>query len=349
MSSFEDAVDALYDAIAGWNHGATPGTISRAAVLFDAGARHGDPRCAVGAAVSRGLAGDTEGARRRLHDAIARWPEYAGGYVALGLLGLRATDVLAHAAEAAWALTAARSLAPAVGCIERCLAQALAAHGDFMAALQSARTALAIDPDDDEARLWSSLVRLYFGGDVTSSSVLVELPEMALLRGQGPAIWLGAVAGLYARGEFHEARMALRKAIAPFKAGPSPEKPLVDGARRWFRELRGFGPGVPMSGERWVRDVGGTQSEYVRTRAAMAAFRDAVVQGGAKPLAEGASVLEVDGLLGAMEARTRRGVLEYGARLMVRGFAEAYLPIVACLEPPALDVLAAMGLVRLDG
>jgi hypothetical protein len=33
----------------------------------------------------------------------------------------------------------------------------------------------------------------------------------------------------------------------------------------------------------------------------------------------------------------------------VRGFAEAYLPMVACLEPPPLELLAAMGLVRLDG
>ncbi len=349
MSSFDDAIDALNECTTGWNRGATPGTISRCAVLFDAAAKSGDPRAAVGAAVARGLAGDHEGGRRRLLEATERWPDHAGSYVALGMLALRSNDVLANAAEASWALTAARSLAPSVGCIERSLAQALAAQGEFMGALQSARAALAIDHDDDEARLWSSLMRLYFGGDVSAAAVLAELPGEALLRGRSTAVWLGAVAGYYARGEFHEARVTLRKAIAPFKAGPSPEKPLVDSARRWFRELRGFGGGVPMTGERWVRDVGGAQSEYVRTRGALSAFRDAIAQAGARPQAEGVTVLDVDGALGAMEARARRGMLEYGARLMVRGFAEAYLPMVACLEPPPLEMLAAMGLVRLDG
>ena len=104
-----------------------------------------------------------------------------------------------------------------------------------------------------------------------------------------------------------------------------------------------------MTGERWVRDVGGAQSEYVRTRAALSAFRDAIVQSGGRAPADVVTVLDIDSALGAMEARARRGMLEYGARLMVRGFAEAYLPMVACLEPPPLELLAAMGLVRLDG
>jgi tetratricopeptide (TPR) repeat protein len=349
MSAFDDAIDALHESIEGWNRGAVPGTISRCAVCFDVAAKEGDPRAAVGAAVARCLAGDHEGARRRLLETTARWPDAAGAYVALGMVALRSPDVLAHAAEASWALIAARSLAPSVGCIERSLAVALAAQGEFMGALQCARAALAIDSEDEEARLWSALMRLYFGGDVTAASVLIELPTEALLRGRSTAIWLGAVAGNYARGEFHEARVSLRKCIGVFKQGSTPEKPLVDSARRWFRELRGFGAGVPMTGERWVRDVGGAQSEYVRTRAALSAFRDAVVQSGHGCPSDVVTVLDIDGALGAMEARARRGMLEYGARLMVRGFAEAYLPMVACLEPPPMDMLAAMGLVRLDG
>ena len=95
--------------------------------------------------------------------------------------------------------------------------------------------------------------------------------------------------------------------------------------------------------------MGGAQSEYVRTRSALSAFRDAIVQSGHRCPSDVVTVLDIDGALGAMEARARRGMLEYGARLMVRGFAEAYLPMVACLEPPPMDMLAAMGLVRLDG
>jgi hypothetical protein len=255
---------------------------------------------------------------------------------------------LAHAGEAAWALIAARDLAPGVGCIERTLAVALSAAGCFMGALQSARAALALDPDDLEAKMWSSLLRLYFGGDVSAASVLVELPKEAELQLRSPAVWLAAAAGHYARAEFHEARVALRRAIAPLKIGFAPEAPLVDGARRWFREARGFGAGVPMSGERWLRDVGGPHSDYVRTRSALAALREACARDPERARADGVSALDVDGITGELEARTRRGMLEWGARLLIRGFAEAYLPLVGYLEPPSPEVVAAMDLVLLD-
>ena len=42
-------------------------------------------------------------------------------------------------------------------------------------------------------------------------------------------------------------------------------------------------------------------------------------------------------------------MLEWGARLILRGFAEAYRPMVAYLEPPPIDALAAMDLVVCDG
>ncbi len=124
---------------------------------------------------------------------------------------------------------------------------------------------------------------------------------------------------------------------------------MVDGARRWYRELRGFGPGVPMTGDRWLRDVGGAQSDYVRTRAALTAFREAIAADPSRAKLERVSPREVDGAVGALEARTRRAMLEWGARLILRGFAEAYLPMVAYLEPPPIDVLAAMDLVVCDG
>lgn len=143
--------------------------------------------------------------------------------------------------------------------------------------------------------------------------------------------------------------MSLRKAIAPLKIGNAVEAPLVDGARRWYRELRGFGPGLPMTGDRWPRDVGGVDGEYARTRAALTAFREVVAAHPEEAAREGVDALAVDGLLGELEARTRRGMLEWGARLIIRGFAEAYLPLVAWLEPPAMDVLAAMDLLVLDG
>ena len=63
----------------------------------------------------------------------------------------------------------------------------------------------------------------------------------------------------------------------------------------------------------------------------------------------GSAVLAVDGVIGELEARTRRGMLEWGARLLLRGFAEAYLPLTAHLEPPSVEVIAAMDLVQLDG
>ena len=65
MSAFDDAIDALHESIAGWNRGAVPGTISRCAVCFDAAAKEGDPRAAVGAAVARGLASGWRRARCR--------------------------------------------------------------------------------------------------------------------------------------------------------------------------------------------------------------------------------------------------------------------------------------------
>lgn len=346
---FERGMMALEEARLGWNKGASPGLLSRAAVAFDEAVRAGDVRGEVGGAVARGLAGDLEGARRRLRDTIARYPEYCAGYVALGMLCLRDPDPLAHAYEAAWALIAARDLAPGVACIERMLATALSAAGYFMSALQSARAALALDPGDLEARLWSALLRLYFGGDITAAALLVELPVEAEGQGRSPAVWLGAAAGHYVRAEFQEARMALRRAIAPLRVGDGPEAPLADGARRWFREARGFGAGVPMTGERWLRDVGGPQSDYVRTRSALAALREACVRDPDRALADGVTALAVDGVIGELEARTRRGMLEWAARLLVRGFAEAYLPLVAYLEPPAEDVIAAMDLVLLDG
>lgn len=349
MSTFEQGIGALQEALAGWNRGAVPGLISRAAVLFDEARVQGDARAAVGSAFARGLAGDLEVGRRRLLEVIAQQPDCAAPYVALGVLCLRDPDPLTHAPAAAWALTAARDLAPGVACIERLLAQALSAAGEFMAALQSARTALSLDPDDDDARLWSALLRLYFGGDVSAAAMLVELPETAALRGRCSAVWLGAVAGEHARAEFHGARVALRKVIAPLKQGSAAEAPLVDAARRWARELRGFGPSVPMAPDRWLRDVGGAQSDYVRTRAAMASFREQLGDDDARATAEGIDLAEIDAAIGELEARTRRGMLEWGARLIVRGFAEAYLPLSAYLEAPGVEVLAAMDLVVLDG
>lgn len=349
MSVFEEAVGSLGEALRGWHKGAVPGLLSRAAVQFDAAARAGDGRAAVGAAVARGLAGDLESARRRLHETLATEPDRAAAYVALGMLDLREADPLAYAHEAAWALVAARDLAPGVGCIERMLAQALSASGEFMAALQSARAALALDRDDVEARIWSGVLRLYFGGDVTAAAVLVDCPEEAELQGRSPAVWLAAAAGRFARAEFQDARLALRRAVAPLKVGHAPEAPLVSAARRWYREVRGFGPGVPMAGERWLGDVGGPQSEFMRTRAALAAFREAVSTHAAKAQAEGVCPRDVDGATGELEARTRRGMLEWGGRLLIRGFAEAYLPLVGYLEAPPSEVLAAMDLVVLDG
>ncbi len=350
MSTFDAAVCALREALDGWNRGAVPGLVSRAAVLFDEVAREGDPRARVGAAVARGFAGDLEGARRRLHEAIALTPDGAGAYVALGMFCLREANPLEHCPTAAWALTAARDLAPGVPCIERMLCPALAAAGEFMAALQTARAAVHLDRDDDESRMWAALLRLYFGGDLTAATVLChEVPELSAAYGKSSATWLGAVAGHHARAEFHEARVSLRKAIAPLKIGNAVEAPLVDGARRWYRELRGFGPGLPMTGDRWPRDVGGVDGEYARTRAALTAFREVVAAHPEEAAREGVDALAVDGLLGELEARTRRGMLEWGARLIIRGFAEAYLPLVAWLEPPAMDVLAAMDLLVLDG
>jgi hypothetical protein len=142
--------------------------------------------------------------------------------------------------------------------------------------------------------------------------------------------------------------MAIRRAIAPLKVGNAPEAPLVDGARRWFREARGFGAGVPMSGERWLRDVGGTQSDYVRTRSALASLREACARDADRALADKVTALDVEGVTGELEARTRRGMLEWAARLLLRGFAEAFLPLTAYLEPPTVDVIAAMDLVVLD-
>ncbi len=349
MTAFEPAVQALQRALVAWKRGAAPGLLSRAAVLFDEATVDGDPRPAVGSAVARGLAGDVDGARRRLADVIARHPLHAGAYVALALLDLRDPDPLARATSAAWALIAARDLAPNVGCIERMLAQALAAAGEFMGALQSARAALALDRDDDEARLWSGLLRLYFGGDPSAAVVLAELAPEAEVHGRSSAVWLASAAGRFFRSEFPEARLALRRAVAPLKVGHPGEKPLVEVARRWYREVRGFGPGTPMVGERWLRDVGGAQSDYVRTRDALATFREAIQQNPSRAQAERVSARDVDGVLGELEARTRRGMLEWGARLVIRGFAEAYLPLVAYLEAPPPEVLAAMDLVVLDG
>lgn len=349
MSAFETGVRTLDEALLGWNRGAPPGLVSRAAVLFDEAARAGDVRGAVGAAVSRGLAGDLDGARRRLHETLTQHPRCAGAYVALGLLGLRDPDPLAQAAQASWALVAARDLAPGVVCIERMAAVALATAGEFMAALQCARTALSLDRDDGEARLWSAMLRLYFGGDLSAASVLVEGPVEQGGSLTSPAAWLGVAAGHYATAEFHEARRALRRAVAPLKVGNAAETPMVDGARRWFRELRGFGPGIPMTGDRWSRDVGGAQSDYARTRAALSAFREAVAGDSARAKSERVSALDVDGALGGLEARTRRGMLEWGARLIIRGFAEAYLPLTAYLDAPSREELAAMDLFVCDG
>jgi hypothetical protein len=264
------------------------------------------------------------------------------------VLSLRSPDPLAAAHEAAFALIAARDLAPGVACIERVLSAALAAAGCFMGAVQSARAALAVDPDDLEAKLWAALVRLYFFGDVTAAGLLVELPVEAEQRQSGAAVWLAAVAGHYARGEFHDARAALRRAVAPLRAGHPSETALVDAARRWYREVRGFGAGVPMTGERWLRDVGGSQSDYVRTRGALAALREACGRDSDAASAGGVAPLEIDGVVGALEARTRRGMLEWGSRLLIRGFAEAYLPLSAFLSAPPAELVAAMDLVLLD-
>ena len=346
---FETGIVALDEALRTWNKGAQPGLISRAAKAFDEAAKENDVRGEIGGALARGLAGDLEAARRRLREVLVRHPSASGAYVALGTLCLRDPDPLAYAHEAVWALIAARDLAPGVGCIDRMLGIAMSAAGSFMGALQSARAALACDPDDLDAKLWSGLLRLYFGGDISAAAVLAEVPSQAEVQLRSPAVWLGAAAGHYARGEFHDARIALRRAIAPLKLGHAAEGVLVDAARRWFREAKGFGPGVPMSGERWLRDVGGAQSDYVRTRAALASLRDASARDLERSVADGVSPLEVDGVLGELEARTRRGMLEWGARLIIRGFAEAYLPLASYLEPPPIEVIAAMDLVLLDG
>lgn len=348
MSAFELAVRTLQESLAGWNRGAVPGLISRAAVLFDEARVQGDPRAAVGSALARGLAGDLVVARRRVEDLLSEQPDRAAPYVALGVLCLRDPDPLAHADVAAWALIAARDLAPGVSCIDRLLAYALAATGEFMGALQCARNALALDPDDDDARLLSHLLRLYFGGDLSAAGALAELPELSMLRGRCAAHWLGALAGEHARSEFHAARVALRKAIAPLKQGSATETPLVDAVRRWSRELRGFGPSVPMAPDRWLRDVGGAQSDYVRTRQAMNMLREQLATDAARAGSEGLDPRDVDSALGALEARTRRGMLEWGAKLIVRGFVEVFLPLCAYLEAPPLEVLAAMDLMVYD-
>lgn len=345
---FESAVHALSEALRHWNRGASPGLLSRAAVQFDQAARDGDERASVGSAVARGLAGDLEGARRRLMELIAAHPDRAAPYVALGVMTLRDPDPLGQAPTASWALSAGRDLAPGVGCIERMLAQALATQGEFMSALQSARAAMALDRDDEEARRWSALLRLYFGGDLSAATVLSESAEESELMGRSPAVWLSTAAGLYTRGEFHDARGAMRRVLAPFRSSQPQEAALITTARRWYRELKGFGPGVAMAGERTLRDVGGAQSDYVRTRAALSALKESLQHEGARGQ-DGVSALDIDSALGELEARTRRGMLEWGARLVLRGFAEAYLPMVAYLEAPSPEVLAAMDLVVLDG
>ena len=78
MNDFDVAVDTLHSALGRWNRGASPGIISRAAIEFDAAAKDGDARAAVGSAVARGLAGDYEGALKRLVCTTAQWPEFAG-------------------------------------------------------------------------------------------------------------------------------------------------------------------------------------------------------------------------------------------------------------------------------
>ncbi len=348
---FEYGVIALEEARLTWNKGAAPGILSRAARAFDDAVKNNtsDPAAEVGAAVARALAGDLENGARRLRETIAKHPDHAGAYVALGVVLLREQDPLAHAEQAAWALCAARELAPQVLFIERYLSLALCASGHFMSALQSARAAMALDSEDLDAKLWSGLLRLYFGGDVTAASALIALAEEAELQLRAPVFWLGAAAGHYARAEFQEARVALRRAIAPLKVGHEPERPYVDAARRWLREVRGFGAGVPMAPERWLRDVSGLQSDYVRTRSALTQLRDACLRDPERAVAEGVSALEIDATLGELEARTRRGMLEWSARLLLRGFAEAFLPLSAYLEPPPYEALAAMGLVLLDG
>lgn len=348
MSEFEHAVRTLQSALAGWNRGAVPGLVSRAAVLFDEARAQGEPRAAVGSALARGLAGDLDAARRRITDVIAEQPDRAAPYVALGFLCLRDPDPLAHAECASWALIAARDLAPGVGCIERMLAEALTAAGEFMSALQSARSALALDPDDDDARVFAAMLRLYFGGDLSAAGALAELGELASARGRCVAHWLGAVAGEHARSAFPEARAAMRKVVAPLRPTGQVDARLIDAVRRWRRELRGFGPSVPMAPDRWLRDVGGAQSDYVRTRLAMSTMREQAAVEPSRALADGVDLRDIDGALCELEARTRRAMLEWGARLIVRGFAEVFLPLCAYLEAPPLEVLAAMELMVFD-
>ena len=103
-----------------------------------------------------------------------------------------------------------------------------------------------------------------------------------------------------------------------------------------------------MAGERWLRDVGGAQSDYIRTRSALAALREVCGRDPGRSLGDGVRALDVDGIAGELEARTRRGMLEWGARLLIRGFAEAYLPLMSYLEPPTPELIAAMDLVLLD-
>ncbi len=350
MRVFDQAVCSLRESLEGWNRGAVPGLISRSAVLFDEASREGDPRARVGSAVARGFAGDLPGARQRLLEQIAFAPDHPAAYVALGMLSLRDPDPLAHAQTACWALIAARDLCPGVPCIERMLAAGLTAAGEFMSALQSARAAMALDRDDDESRLWSSMLRLYFGGDLSAAVMLTtEVPELSGAYCRASAYWLAAAAGHRARGEFGDARASLRKAIAPLKQNDPTDRRLLDAARRWYRELKGFGPGVPMVGERWLHDVGGSHSDFVRTRTALMALREECAADPDRAHSEHLDPRAIDGLVGELDARTRRGMLEWGARLILRGFAEAYLPMVAWMEMPPWDVLAAMDLLVLDG
>ena len=98
-----------------------------------------------------------------------------------------------------------------------------------------------------------------------------------------------------------------------------------------------------------VKILGGAQSDFARTRAALSSLREALANDPVRAKSERVSALDVDGALGGLEAQTRRGMLEWGARLIIRGFAEAYLPLVAYLEAPTLEELAAMDLVVCDG
>lgn len=353
MTSFDNAVEVLHSALRTWNKGASPELLARAAMAFDQVSQEPTPNAIIGAAISRALAGNLAGdfaaSCQRLTDALSLFPDHAGLYVALGFTGLRKSNPIDCAAETAWALVSARSLAPRVGCLERLCAAALALSGEFMLALHCARTAVALDPNDREARLWAGLLRLYFGGDATAATTLVEFDLGPEARSLCPAFGLSVVAGRWSLGEFAEARAAMRRVITPLNPLKLTERFILEQINAWFQTLKRYGPGVVMAPERYQQDTGGPNGEYARTRAALWRFHEEILQDPEGARRENIEALAVEALVGELEANTRRRLLRSGSLLVVCHFANAFLPLMTYLEAPSIEVMAAMDLVVCQG